>query len=90
LCKYGSKLLIDDEALGLVEQFHQAVLALIDLGDTSENREATAGKHLRDEHELPTAAVVRSSPATPARRRGQLWICGCSKAESTHRRPRLR
>jgi len=37
LCKYGSKLLTDDEALGLVEQFHQAVLALIDIGDTSEN-----------------------------------------------------
>ena len=40
LCKYGSKLLTDDEALGLVEQFHQAVLALIELGDTSENWEA--------------------------------------------------
>lgn len=40
LCKYGSKLLTDDEALGLVEQFHQAVLALIELGDSSENWEA--------------------------------------------------
>lgn len=40
LCKYGSKLLTDDEALGLVEQFHQAVLALIELGDASENWEA--------------------------------------------------
>lgn len=40
LCKYGSKLLTDDEALGLVEQFHQAVLALIELGDTSENWDA--------------------------------------------------
>lgn len=40
LCKYGSKLLTDDDALSLVEQFHQAVLALIDLGDTSENWEA--------------------------------------------------
>jgi hypothetical protein len=39
MCKYGSKLLTDDEALGLVEQFHQAVLALIELGDTSENWE---------------------------------------------------
>lgn len=40
LCKYGSKLLTDDEALGLVEQFHQAVLELIELGDSSENWEA--------------------------------------------------
>lgn len=40
LCKYGSKLLSDDEALGLVEQFHQSVLALIELGDTSENWDA--------------------------------------------------
>ncbi|WP_216854839.1 AAA family ATPase [Burkholderia sp. L27(2015)] len=40
LCKYGSKLLTDDDALGLVEQFHQAVLVLIELGDTSENWEA--------------------------------------------------
>lgn len=40
LCKYGSKLLTDDEALGLVEQFHQSVLKLIELGDTSENWEA--------------------------------------------------
>lgn len=39
LCKYGSKLLTDDEALGLVEQFHQAVLKLIEIGDTSENWE---------------------------------------------------
>lgn len=43
LCKYGSKLLTDDEALGLVEQFHQAVLALIELGDTSENWEVRRG-----------------------------------------------
>jgi exodeoxyribonuclease V alpha subunit len=40
LCKYGSKLLTDDEALGIVEQFHQAVLVLIELGDTSENWES--------------------------------------------------
>lgn len=37
LCKYGSKLMTDDQALGLVEQFHQAVLKLIEIGDTSEN-----------------------------------------------------
>lgn len=37
LCKYGSKLMTDDQALGLVEQFHQAVLKLIEMGDASEN-----------------------------------------------------
>lgn len=37
LCKYGSKLMSDDQALGLVEQFHQAVLRLIEMGDTSED-----------------------------------------------------
>lgn len=37
LCKYGSKLMTDDQALGLVEQFHQAVLKLIEIGDTNEN-----------------------------------------------------
>ncbi len=40
LCKYGSKLMTDDDALGLVEQFHQAVLALIEIGDRSENWQA--------------------------------------------------
>jgi exodeoxyribonuclease V alpha subunit len=40
LCKYGSKLMTDDQALGLVEQFHEAVLNLITLGDTSENWDA--------------------------------------------------
>ena len=39
LCKYGSKLMSDDQALGLVEQFHQAVLKLIEMGDASENWE---------------------------------------------------
>jgi len=37
VCKYGSRLMSDDQALGLVEQFHQAVTALIELGDTSDN-----------------------------------------------------
>lgn len=38
---------------------------------------AKAGKNiLRVEHELPTASVVRSSQATPARRRGQLCLGG--------------
>jgi len=40
LCKYGSKLMTDDQALGLVEQFHQAVLKLIEMGDASENWDA--------------------------------------------------
>ncbi|HSH86990.1 MAG TPA: AAA family ATPase [Methylophilus sp.] len=40
LCKYGSKLMTDDQALGLVEQFHQAVLTLIEMGDKSENWDA--------------------------------------------------
>ncbi len=37
LCKYASKLMTDDQALGLVEKFHQAVLKLIEMGDASEN-----------------------------------------------------
>ena len=37
------------------------------------------------EHELPTASVVRSSQATPARRRGQLCT-GVTPAGSTYRR----
>ncbi len=36
-CKYGSKLLSDDQALGLVEQFMRSVKALQELGDTSED-----------------------------------------------------
>jgi hypothetical protein len=41
---------------------------------------AKAGKNiLRPEHELPTAAAVRSSQATPARRRGQLCTGGARR-----------
>lgn len=36
-CKYGSKLLSDDQALGLVEQFLQSVCTLQQMGDTSED-----------------------------------------------------
>jgi len=36
-CKYGSKLLTDDQALGLVEQFLRSVRTLQDMGDTSED-----------------------------------------------------
>lgn len=36
-CKYGSKLLTDDQALGLVEQFLRSVRTLQDIGDTSED-----------------------------------------------------
>lgn len=36
-CKYGSKLLTDDQALGLVEQFLQSVCTLQEIGDTSED-----------------------------------------------------
>lgn len=36
-CKYGSKLLNDDQALGLVEQFLRSVRTLKDMGDTSED-----------------------------------------------------
>jgi hypothetical protein len=39
ICKYGSKLLSDDEALGLVEQFYEAVSNLIIIGDASESWE---------------------------------------------------
>ena len=38
-CKYGSKLLSDDQALGLVEQFLKSVRVLIEIGDTSEDWE---------------------------------------------------
>jgi hypothetical protein len=37
LCKYGSKLLTDDQALGLVEQLMHAVDALIEMGDQTED-----------------------------------------------------
>lgn len=36
-CKYGSKLLTDDQALGLVEQFLRSIRILQDMGDTSED-----------------------------------------------------
>lgn len=36
-CKYGSKLLTDDQALGIVEQFLQSVCTLQEIGDTSED-----------------------------------------------------
>lgn len=36
-CKYGSKLLTDDQALGLVEQFLRSVRTLQEMGDTSED-----------------------------------------------------
>jgi hypothetical protein len=36
-CKYGSKLLTDDQALGLVEQFLRSVCVLQDMGDISED-----------------------------------------------------
>lgn len=39
LCKYGSKHLTDDEAIGLLEQFLAKVRLLKDLGDESENWE---------------------------------------------------
>jgi hypothetical protein len=37
LCKYGSKLLSDDNSLGLVEQLMHAVQALIEMGDRTED-----------------------------------------------------
>jgi len=36
-CKYGTKLLTDDQALGMVEQFLQAVCTLQEMGDTSQD-----------------------------------------------------
>jgi ATP-dependent exoDNAse (exonuclease V) alpha subunit len=36
-CKYGSKLLTDDQALGLVEQFLRSVQTLQEMGDTNED-----------------------------------------------------
>lgn len=37
LCKYATRHLTDDNALGLVEGFHQVVLDLLELGDTTED-----------------------------------------------------
>ena len=46
-CKYGSRHLSDDDALGLVEQFLVSVTVLQEIGDTSENW-ATHKKWLED------------------------------------------
>ncbi len=37
LCKYATRHLNDDDALGLVEGFHRVVLDLLELGDTTED-----------------------------------------------------
>jgi len=37
LCKYATRHLTDDDALGLVEGFHRVVLDLLELGDTTED-----------------------------------------------------